>query len=197
MHPDPAFADRRDVIAIALMLRAGPVHIFAQTVLGPMVALAPLTGGDDGLRFHISRRNRIAPHLHSQKVLLSHIDINGYISPDWYAEPADQVPTWNYHAVEVEGVCRSLDQTELRSQVEKLSQFHEAKLRPKPVWTVAKIAADKLERMLDAICGFEVTIESVRMTAKFSQNKSYADRQSVIEALRTLGEGKLASRIRP
>ena len=46
----------------------------------------------------------------------------------WYAGP-DQVPTWNYIAVELEGSVRKLDDAELLQQLEMLNDHHEAKVK--------------------------------------------------------------------
>jgi transcriptional regulator len=108
---------------------------------------------------------------------------NGYISPDWYAEPHNQVPTWNYVSVEVEGVCAELDRAALMDQINTLSALHEGRLLPKQPWTMAKVEDGHRDRMLSALRCFELRVMAIRGNRKLSQNKSDADRAGVIGAL--------------
>ena len=57
---------------------------------------------DGRVWFHLARRNRIADHLEGQPVLISLSGREGYQSANWYSTD-DQVPTWHYEAVEIEG----------------------------------------------------------------------------------------------
>ena len=102
MHPNPLF--RPDAAALlAEAERIGFAHIFAATADGPMVVHAPVTLHDDGLRFHVSRANRIVRHLEGAAVVASVAGPHGYVSANWYAVPGDQVPTWNYQTIEIDG----------------------------------------------------------------------------------------------
>jgi transcriptional regulator len=98
---------------------------------------------------------------------------DAYISPDWYGQE-DQVPTWNYLAVEAEGPLRRLDEPELVALLDDLSAAHEARLAPKPAWTRAKMTPGRFEGMLKAIVGYELAIEALRGTRKLGQNKDDA-----------------------
>ena len=104
MHPNPAFRANADLLVHAA--RIGFAHIFATTPAGPMVAHAPVTLHGQRLRFHLARANRLHPHLDGTAVLLSLAGPDGYVSPNWYERPGNQVPTWNYVAIEIEGIAR-------------------------------------------------------------------------------------------
>lgn len=159
-------------------------HLFAQTAEGPMIAHVPLTAAKGGaFRFHIARYNRITPHLGGATVVASVAGADGYISPDWYAVTKDQVPTWNYSAVEIDGTVHALTEADLVEQIDALSHDHEARLAPKPEWTRDKVAPERLRAMYSAIQAFELRPTAMRGTNKLSQNKSDADRAGVIEAL--------------
>lgn len=183
MHPDRRFdwADRDAMLAFTAEVAFA--HIFAATPEGPMVVHAPVVvtpGGD--FRFHIARRNRIAAHLDGATALASIVGPNAYVSPDWYGL-ADQVPTWNYLAVEAEGPARRLSEDELVAQSDELSAAHEARLAPKPAWTRAKMTPGKFAAMLPALAGFELTVTALRGTRKLGQNKDAGARAGVAAAL--------------
>ncbi len=154
----------------------------------PIGAQAPLSFAADGsVRFHLSRANRLTPLLDRAPVLASVIGTHFYVSPDWYGTP-DQVPTWNYRLVEVEGIARRLDDGELRDQLDRLSAAQEARLMPKPAWTSAKMDPRRLAAMERAITGFAIDTPLMRGTIKMGQNKSASEAAGAIAALRALGD---------
>ena len=145
-------------------------------------------GGLGRLRFHVARANPfhgIVAQASAVLVVVSGPD--AYVSPDWY-ESADQVPTWNYAAVHLRGTARVLPPEATRAHVDELSARFEAELRPKRPWSTAKMTPARLELMLRAIVALEVEITGVEGQFKLSQNKSAADRQGVVAALRTRRE---------
>ncbi|WP_331042820.1 FMN-binding negative transcriptional regulator [Sphingomonas sp.] len=195
MHPNPAFRPApapspEQVLGFATAI--GFAHIFAATADGPMVVHAPVTRHGSALRFHVARANRIAPHLDGADVLVSVAGDQGYISPNWYAGPGDQVPTWNYVAAEIDGRAEAVAQAALVEQLDMLAQVHEQRVIPENPWTSAKTDPAIFARMLGAIRGFEIVPTATRSTIKLSQNKSPADRDGVIEGLRRAGEIGLA-----
>ena len=155
---------------------------FATVVVdGPMLVHVPvIVAGPDSLRFHISRGNRAK--LEGKRAIVSVLGPDAYISPDWYGVD-DQVPTWNYLAVEAEGPLRPLDEAELADLLDTLSEAHEARLAPKPVWTRDKMTPGRFEGMLKAIVGYELTIEELRGTRKLGQNKPAAERRAAAAGL--------------
>lgn len=180
----------------AFVAARGFAHIFAMTAEGPMVAHAPVVVTEGGaLRFHLARSNRICRYLDGLPALASVAGPDAYVSPDWYVAE-DQVPTWNYVAVEAEGVAHMLDQPALVEQLDTLSATHEAALAPKPAWTRAKMSAGRFEAMLPAIICFEIRVLRWRGTRKFSQNKPAGDRASLATALDASGRRDMAALVR-
>jgi transcriptional regulator len=168
MHPNRAFAWEDSEAMLAMIAEIAFCTI---AIDGPMVAHAPVVVADAGrLRFHLSRGNRAAAGLAGKRAIVSCLGPEAYISPDWYGVP-DQVPTWNYLAVEAEGPLRALDEAELAALLDDLSAAHEARLAPKPAWTRAKMTPGRFEAMLRAITGYELAIETLRGTRKLGQNK--------------------------
>jgi transcriptional regulator len=183
MHPNRSFAwDDREAM-LAFLADVSFSTIFVASADGPRVAHTPVVvAASDRLRFHIARGNRAAPAFDGARGLISCLGPDAYISPDWYGT-ADQVPTWNYLAVECEGPLRRLEEAELVQLLDDLSAAHEARLAPKPAWTRAKMSPGRFEAMLKAIIGFEMTIEDLRGTRKLGQNKTEAERQGAVEGL--------------
>jgi transcriptional regulator len=152
-------------------------------VEGPALAHAPvIVAGPDRIRFHLSRGNSAAAAMDGSRAIVSCLGPDAYISPDWYGSP-DQVPTWNYLAVEAEGPLRRLDEAELARLLDDLSAAHEARLAPKPAWTRAKMIPGRFEAMLNAIIGYELQIEDLRGTRKLGQNKKQEERIGAAEGL--------------
>ncbi|SFR81468.1 FMN-binding negative transcriptional regulator [Sphingomonas jatrophae] len=180
-HPDPRFRMADDDAALALVERVGFAHLFVATADGPMVAHVPLArAGARAFRFHVARANRIHRHLAGARALASVVAADGYVTPSWYADPTDQVPTWNYVAVELEGVLAPLDAAAMLAQMDRLAATHEPLASDRP-WTRSKLGADAERRLLRAIEGFELAVDDVRTTEKLSQNKSAVDRAAIRE----------------
>jgi transcriptional regulator len=178
MHPNRSFAweDREAMLAFV-----GDVAFATIAAEGPVMVHAPvLVAGSDRLRFHIARGNRAK--LDGRRAIVSVLGPDGYISPDWYGTD-DQVPTWNYLAVEAEGPLRRLDEAELADLLDGLSAAHEARLAPKKQWTRAKMAPGRFEGMLKAIIGYELAIEALRGTRKLGQHKDEAARRGAAAGL--------------
>ncbi len=193
MHPNRAFRFDSDDAIINWAVARGFAHIFAATAEGLMVAHAPIIAtGPRSLRFHLARGNRITSHLDGARLLISVTGPDGYITPNWYAEAAQSVPTWNYIAAEIEGVARVSDEDELVAQLDALAAMHEPRLSPDQPWTRDKMDDSRFRAMLKAIIGFEVTIDTVRGTTKLSQNRSADDHARVIIGLRDTGHHDLA-----
>ena len=180
MHPNRAFAwdDREAMLAFVADIAFATV-----AVEGPMIVHVPVVvAGPHSLRFHVSRANRGSAWLDGARLFLSCAGPDAYVSPDWYGLD-DQVPTWNYLAVEAEGPLRTLGETELAALLDALSAAHEARLAPKPPWTRDKMTPGRFEGMLKAIIGYELNIEALRGTRKLGQNKDHANRLAAARGL--------------
>jgi transcriptional regulator len=183
MHPDPGFRweDRdamRDFVA-----EIGFGALFAATPDGPRVAHVPaIFLDDDRIGFHIARGNGIARHLEGMTALFVVQGPDAYVSPDWYAME-DQVPTWNYLSVELEGRVAKMDRDGLLDQLDRLSAAREARLAPKPAWTRDKMKPGTVDKMVSAITGYTMEITAWRGTRKLGQNKPDAARLASMAAV--------------
>lgn len=196
MHPNPQFRwdDRETLRAFAQEIGFGA--LFAATPDGLRVAHVPLVFlDDDTLGVHIARGNGIARHLDGMQAVFVVQGPDAYISPDWYGMD-DQVPTWNYLAVELEGVIRKMEREALIAQIDQLSSENEARLAPKPEWTRDKMTPGLFDKMLSAITGYRLEISAWRGTKKLGQNKSADARTRVSDALDASGSRAMAHLMR-
>lgn len=197
MHPDPKFRPEQDDLPALVVREIAFAGIFADTPDGPRVAHAPVVLSDDTatLQFHVSRGNGLTKHLDGARALAVVQGPDAYVSASWYTAP-DQVPTWNYVAIEMEGTLRKLDDAELVTQLDTLSAQHEVRVGANPPWTRDKMNPALFSRMTGAITGFEMRIVAWRSTLKLSQNKSPDERERVAAGIEAGGHGALAHLMR-
>lgn len=180
----------------ALVTELGFGALFAATPDGPRVAHAPAVWLDDAtLGLHIARGNGIARHLAGATAVFVVQGPDGYVSPDWYGEGADQVPTWNYAAVELEGRITVMDEDGLIAQLDQLSAEQEARL-PKMPWTRDKMDDGRFRAMLRGIVGVRLDVIAWRGTLKLAQTKSEAARLAAADGLATSGRSAIAQWMR-
>lgn len=195
MHPNAAFRHDDRTVHEALIEQIGFATIFAQAPDGPRVAHTPLVStGDGAVQFHLSRGNALTRHLDGMVALAVVNGPDAYISPRWYVD-GEQVPTWNYVALELEGRVRRMDADGLTGFLETLSAREEARLPGDP-WTMDKVPQAKLDKLRAGIVGFEMEVLAWRPTFKLSQNKHEADREGVIAALEAQGAPAIAGLMR-
>ena len=196
MHPNRSFRDDSPDLHRSLIEEVGFGTIFLQTPDGPRVAHAALVStGIDTLQFHLARGNALTRHLDGNTALIVVNGPDGYVSARWYAD-ADQVPTWNYVAIELEGSVRKLNDAELFQQLERLSAEREAKVEGGQPWTMDKMSPRHRDGLMRAIVGFELKIETRRETVKLSQNKQLEERERVITGLEAQGAVEIAQAMR-
>jgi transcriptional regulator len=108
---------------------------------------------------------------------------HAYVSPRWYAtSPA--VPTWNYAVVHATGPTRLCNEGEdVAALVRELTERFEG--AGSGAWRPEALPVDFRASLLGAIVGFEIALERLEGKFKLSQNRSAADRASVIAELGT------------
>ncbi|HEU5067382.1 MAG TPA: FMN-binding negative transcriptional regulator, partial [Sphingomicrobium sp.] len=128
------------------------------------------------------------------RLLLSIAGREGYQSANWYVSE-NQVPTWHYETVEIEGISRTLTDDELAILLDNLSAEMEGRYSPQDPWTRAKMEPGSFEAMTKAIVGFEVVPDAIRATRKFNQHKSAEDRAATVAGLRGAGLEEVADAV--
>lgn len=192
MHPNAAFRKPDRALLESLLEEIGFGMIFAATPDGPRVAHVPLLWtGDGAVQFHLARGNALTRHLDGATVLAVINGPDGYISPRWYPDGgAEQVPTWNYVALELEGRVRQMDEDGLIGQITALSAKHEARVAEGEPWTMDKLSDARRIGLVKAIVGFELEVQAWRETFKLSQNKTAEEREALAAGME--GEGAVA-----
>jgi len=198
MHPNSAFRHPDRVLLESLVEEVGFGMVFAQTPDGPRVAHVPLLWtGDGALQFHLARGNGLTKHLDGATALVVVNGPDGYVSPRWYPDGgADQVPTWNYAAVELEGRVRQMDDDGLLAQVTTLSEKHEARIAEGKPWTIDKLSDLRRNGLLKAIVGFELEVQAWRETFKLSQNKGAENVAAIANGMEAEGAVAIAHLMR-
>ncbi|WP_296421271.1 FMN-binding negative transcriptional regulator [Pseudooctadecabacter sp.] len=190
MHPNPIFRKTPDARALDLIrARAfGQLTVHADGQLH--AAHVPVLLSSDALTLdiHLVRSNPIARALTTpQDALLCIAGPDGYVSPDWYGVE-DQVPTWNYIAVQLRGTLELLDHATMRDMLDRQSAHFEDQL-PKPPWTTDKMTPEVLDRMMRQIVPCRMTITDLQSTFKLSQNKPDDVRMRAADGMDTSGIG--------
>ena len=194
MHPNAAFhwIDRSEMLDF--VAEHSFAHIFTASEAGQFVVHAPVIVRDGRIWFHVAKRNRIADQLDGGRALVSVAGREGYQSANWYVSE-DQVPTWHYEVVEIEGTVRQLADEELIGLLDQLSEVMEGRHSPEKPWTRAKMAPGRFEAMTKAIVGFEVEPTEVRGTRKFNQHKRGDDLAATIDGQRSIGREDIVAAI--
>ena len=202
MHPNAAFRHEASLgsegraLCEALIDEIGFGMVFATTPDGPRVAHTPLiSSGDGAVKFHLARGNALTRHLDGMTALALINGPDGYVSPRWYAD-GQQVPTWNYVSLELEGRVRKLDDAGLEALLVDLSARHEARLSEGTPWTIDKLEDRTKAGLMTAIVGFELEVQAWRPTLKLSQNKSPEERARVVAGLQAAGLPAIAQLMR-
>jgi transcriptional regulator len=137
------------------------------------------------LRAHVARANPVAKAvLVGARMTVVFAGPHGYVSPLWYEEPFESVPTWSYTAVHAHGAAVAMTSEELRASLDDLARAHE--LDPN-AWSVAKLPEAFVAERLTHILGFAIVIDRLDGKTKLSQNKSPADHARVVARLRERG----------
>jgi transcriptional regulator len=195
MHPNRVFdwQDKPEMLRFAA--DRSFAHIFTASDAGLFVVHVPILVTEQGtIWFHVARRNRIANQIDGHPLLISISGRDGYQSANWY-DSENQVPTWHYETVEIEGAARQLPDVQLIELLDGLSEQHEKRVSPERPWTRDKMVPGKFEAMLKAIVGFEVEPSEIRGTRKFNQHKSADDLAATIEGQRAAGREDIVAAI--
>ena len=130
------------------------------------------------LQAHFARVNSQWKHLESNsQVLVSFQGPHCYVSPSWYKDSG--VPTWDYVTVQTYGTAKLFESNQQTAElIEELTDKYEQVFEAP--WKAKDNYPDK---MLNAIVGFEITVQEIQGKVKIGQNKSQKDLEGVIKAL--------------
>lgn len=196
MHPAANFRNGDRQLHETLIDQVGFGMIFAQTPDGPRVAHTPMVSTEDGaVQFHLSAGNGLTKHLAGMNALALVNGPDAYVSARSYDQP-DQVPTWNYVALELEGTVRRMEPEGLINFLHQLSERHEGRINEGEPWTMDKLSPARLAGLVKGIVGFEMEIKAWRDTVKLSQDKSAEQRERLAAGLTAEGSPAIAQLMR-
>lgn len=201
MYVPPKYS-RQDVQSL---VECSKEHSFALVLTGanhatwvPMVAIPSKDYKSVRFEFHMARANPHAQLLAEQKTTTEDTTIvflgpHGYISPRWYTDRVNNVPTWNFIAYHVKGRPRLVsEQDELYELLRRLVQVNESRV-PGPEWTFKEASPKYIEMLSMGLIGFSMEMDSFIGKAKLSQDFSVEDRQNMIKGLDSIGNKLLSS----
>jgi transcriptional regulator len=143
------------------------------------------------LQCHVAKANPIWGDITETPVTAIFTGPHAYISPNWY-QNENQVPTWNYSAVFVEGRVTILTDKALMGLLSHLTQKEEDKTSDKIKWSTDMIPAKQYNQMTKSIVGLEIKIDNIIGKVKMSQNRCSEDRAGAVSGLL---ESKIANNL--
>lgn len=172
-----------DLVTVSPSLRITHIPVFLDRTAGPYGTIYG----------HISRQNPQNGALDGRQtgVVVFH-GPHGYISPAWYAKAGNTVPTWNFAVVHATGKLRPVEgKKELNDLLSKLiAKFENYEGTS---YDFAKVDDAYKYGLMGGIIGFELEIELLEGKFKLGQDRSPADKQSL---LKKLGDAKASRSLR-
>ncbi|CAN7247782.1 FMN-binding negative transcriptional regulator [Acidovorax sp. LjRoot117] len=198
MHSQPLFqAD--DPSELHALMRAHPLATVVTLSTLPALPdgaglqadLLPLEvvaepGGAVRLRGHVARRHGMAQSVpDGAEVLAVFQSPNAYISPRWYVNGQSSgrlAPSWNYAAAEARGRLHWVDDAGwMRTHLGALAAAQEGG-RAQP-WSIGDAQPGFIDEAAARLVGFEVLVDRLVGKHFLSQQRTEADRRSVIAHL--------------
>ena len=139
--------------------------------------------GETVLAGHVAKANHHWKLFEMQPNVLAIFQspVHHYISSSWYNHP--NVPTWNYMSVHIYGEIKIISRDELWRSLERMTNHHEKNSRH-PL--SPEILHKEIEKQIEGIAGFKITVERAEAVYKMSQNRSDEDYKSIIAELERL-----------
>jgi len=141
--------------------------------------------GEKVLWGHISKANpQWNDFEKDERVLVIFLSpVHHYISSSWYNHP--NAPTWNYVSVHVTGNIKMIEGEKLWESVRRLTNRYEQKsTQPVSLDTLP----ESVQKQMNGIVGFEITIDKTEAAFKLSQNRNEEDFKNIIKELRLSNE---------
>lgn len=192
----PAHFAATERAAAARLMRDHPFATLVTPAMPePMISHVPLLFVADcephgELIGHVARANPHWRHTAAESIAIFH-GPHAYVSPSWYARPAQAVPTWNYATVHAHATMQVIDDpAEARSILDALvDRFESTRREP---WSFAMPERER-DALLGAIVAFRLRIRRIEAKFKLSQNRPATDRERVATALEAEGYADAAA----
>lgn len=106
------------------------------------------------------------------------------VSASWYTTPAVG-STWDYMVVHAKGKIKFTDEQGTYEAVKAITNKYEGVDKSS---SFEKLPKEYVDKMLKAIVGFSIEVESLENTFKLSQNRDEESKRNIIEALYKRGD---------
>jgi len=120
----------------------------------------------------------------NSKVLVLFTGPHCYISAGWYSD-VQSASTWNYMTVHAKGTISFTDDEGTYKAIKAVTNQYEGIDSPASFQHIPPAYIDKL---INAIVGFTIEVESIENTFKLSQNKTEQEQQNIIQQLLVTGD---------
>ena len=186
VYVPPHFATRNRATAVRLFLEHPFATLVTPGALEPLVTHLPLIHVPDcephgTLHGHFARANPHARAAAQAESLAIFHGPHAYVTPSWYTDPAEAVPTWNYAVVHAYGMIELAQvPAETRAVLDLLIQRFESP-RASP-WKMG-LARERFDAMVGAIIGFRIRVKRIETKLKLSQNRTREDQERVAAGL--------------
>lgn len=107
-----------------------------------------------------------------------------FINANWYTDPGVG-STWNYMTVHAKGKISFFDEEGTRIAVKVLSDKYAGTSSPA---SFANLPKEYIDRMVKAIVGFSIAVESLDNVFKLSQNRDESSQKNIIAQLKQRGD---------
>ena len=195
MHIPSKFNQNEESQLIAIMREYPFATLVTHTEAGIEATHLPvILGQADGktiIKAHIAKANKLWQTVKAgADSLLIFNGPNCYVSPNYYPtkkESGKAVPTWNYVVVHVKGAISFIDDEKwIYNLINSLTQVHES-TQDTP-WSISDAPDTYINKMLSAIVGIEIAIDSIEGQWKLSQNQPEVNKFGVVQGLFEKGE---------
>lgn len=131
---------------------------------------------------HMARPNPQWKHfLSGSEITVVFSGPHTYITPSWYVNPKNEVPTWNYAVVHARGIPKVIEgYDEIHQILDKtVQEFEQMETVP---WSF-QLSENLKRNLVQGVVGFEIQVTRLEGKFKMSQNRSEKDRQGVLNGL--------------
>jgi transcriptional regulator len=192
----PKYHEQADVNALYDLMDAYPLGTWVCPGTEGLIAnhipfLLDRSRGKFGtLLGHVSRANPVwQQFLADEQSIVMFQGPQAYITPGWYPSKSEHgkvVPTWNYAVAHARGTPRVVhDEAWLLDLLSRLTTAQEAS-RPL-AWKVSDAPRDFIDKLLRAVVGIEIPIDSLSGKLKASQDEALQDRLGTVAGLNADG----------
>lgn len=186
MYSPLHYREEREDIVHEIIQKFSFATLISVTPEGPIISHLPMImdASKKVLLSHCARANPHWKHFNNgQMVTVVFSGPHSYVSPAWYQPHSDNVPTWNYVAVHVQGKVRIVEESnECWNLMNKFVNHYEQMYSTG--WSLPDKPNETLKNDIQrGITVFEISMDKIESKFKLSQKQDLQDKMSVIENL--------------